>query len=79
MALSEIEQSQAGNAFLRSLASAINSDDINLGQCTIIKLIDARENLSLHLGLDLDSFIVANSDTALALVRTELLTWKKYE
>lgn len=79
MALSEKEQLQAGNAFLKSIASVINPDDAYLGGRTIIKLIDSGENLSLHLGLDLKNLVATNSDRALALDSNELLTWKKYE
>ncbi|RYG58209.1 MAG: integrase [Alphaproteobacteria bacterium] len=57
MTLSEDQQLLAGNAFLRHLATAAVPRDPGRGQREVISLMDAGENLSEKLNLDIDHLL----------------------
>jgi hypothetical protein len=58
MQLSEKEQLLAGNAFMRRLAMAVNSENPALAHRQVIAIIDAGELLGEHLGVDIDETFV---------------------
>lgn len=53
MRLTEEEQLQAGNAFIRRLAAIANPEDRYLGEREVVAVIDAGGKLSEHLGINL--------------------------
>jgi hypothetical protein len=60
MLLSEQDQLLAGNAFMKQLAQQMNPENPALGQREVIRLIDAGESLSKHLGIDLAKLVPAS-------------------
>jgi hypothetical protein len=65
MSLSEEEQLLAGNSFMRKLAAQCNASNPALGQRQVVSLMDAREELSAKLGIDLKDFLNTNLPVAL--------------
>jgi hypothetical protein len=63
MTLSETEQLKIGNTFIKRIATVINREDLHEGVAVAVSLIDAGENLSARLGVDIKNLILTTSSS----------------
>ena len=67
MLLSEQEQLRYGNAFMRQLSKQMDPTNPALGTRRVVSLIDAGENLSEHLGIDIAALLPVNEQAKFIL------------
>jgi hypothetical protein len=68
--LSEKEQLQFGNAFVRDLAVRMNPENPDMGERDVIRFIDAGKSLSEHFGFDITSLLPKRGNVEVACVST---------
>lgn len=69
MLLSEQEQLRYGNAFMRKLSIMMDSKNPALGTRRVVSMIDAGENLSAHLNMDISELLPVTNQTRFVLTR----------